>query len=30
MESKREVLKFVDDMKTGRLTRRDFHGNYIG
>lgn len=25
MESKREVLKFVDDMKTGRLTRRDFH-----
>ena len=25
MESRREVLKFVDDMKMGRLTRRDFH-----
>ena len=25
MESRRDVLRFVDNMKMGRLTRRDFH-----
>jgi spermidine/putrescine transport system substrate-binding protein len=25
MQSKQDVLRFVDDMKCGRLTRRDFH-----
>ena len=25
MQSKRDVQKFVDDMKLGRLSRRDFH-----